>query len=1673
MNARLYRIVFNAARGMRIVVQETARSTGKASGATPVLVGTALASLLVAMAAQAQIVGAPGAAPGLRPTVLLAPNGVPLVNIQTPSPAGVSRNLYNQFDVQPQGVILNNSRTDVQTQLGGWVQANPFLATGPARIILNEVVSGNPTQLRGAIEVGGQRAEVIVANPAGIAVDGATFINASRATLTTGAPQLNALGGLEGYVVRGGTVSIDGAGLDARSTDYAAILARAIKVNAALWANELKVVTGANQVSADQGQVSPTAGTGKAPVFALDLAHLGGMYAGKITLIGTEHGVGARNAGTIMAADGSGPLSGPGEFVITADGRLENIGTIQAARRAAIAAESLANSGRITSGGELKIATQGALGNTGGTLEAQSLQLASGSDIDNRGGTMRQTSGVGLTVTAPILSNTAGGVIGAELLPETPAQPGPGTGIDGTGASHPATPSTGIETGTGSGGGSGSGGSATSASPSDMPMPAPGTITAAGSILNDAGRVYVGGPIHLQTPQVDNNGGSLTTTSLTASGPSFRNAGGTVNVAGSFTAHVDRFDNTGGTVRAGSLQIASSGDLVNTDGQLESMGDANIAAAGSLDNTRGSITAARHVAITAASMQGAGVLGAGIQADGKLGSAGDLRVTTTGALAANGTILAAGDATLQGASIDLSSSTTTAANIALTATQGNLITSAARVTTPGTLSVTADAHAGQGWVNDTGRLIAGQLDVRASNIANTHGGQIVQTGSGATRITVAGALINNAGTLASKGNTTVAAASLANQAGSIRAAEASNLDLAVGGLLDNSAAGVIGAGGNAAITAGVLRNDTGRITAVGDLSATIVGAATNIGGTLAANGSTTLTADTLDNTRGSVAAVHGQLRAATAGQTVNAAGKLQAGRAVALANGGLVNTAGYVSGSRVSVDTRGNALANTHGTIAALTAVTVNSGALVNDAGLIHSGGAMTIDVHGAGYDNRGGQTLAAGDLRIDAGAIDNTGALIRSGATTTLNAASIANANTSGADQGIEGDNVAITTVALGNTSGAIRANVNATLTSSGTVDNTSGLISAGDTVAIVDPNAANPAAKTLDVTNTGGAVLADQRLAVDAASLGFDGQLRSGGDMRLALTQDVVTAAASRTIASHDLSVATRGNVTHGGTLAAGNALALSARNIDNTATGDIRGHATTLAASDTVTNRGVIDGVVTRIDAGTLTNIGTGRIYGDRISIGAATLNNLAETVNGVTSAGTIAARARLDIGAQAISNRDGSLIFSAGDLAIGGSLDADGRATGAAATLGNHASTIEATDNAGIGAAVLNNTNDGVTWILQPGTSEHRVEYAVPGSATHYPASEVLLAVGGNLPIVSIDNAGWSNWVATDASNPLAPGSNAAARLLLPSPDYPLERFRAYYLQSPANSADRSFRTCNVDTCETTAMPGAWYAISDPIWATFGVAPPPADLPATHPGRIDPHIAVGQEGLSATVDGPSGPTTVMLQRFDHPVTQAEYEQWQAYRAAHEALDVATLGFIHTITGVVRGPEGDKPPRLSSIYDAFDYTVTGSTAVLQSSAPGKILAGGAMNIDVGSGTNDMSQILAGGALTVAGGTIANVGLVVDAPTVQTGTAIHSYVQNDRRTYQFAPYDLTTYATITVAAARQEGNTSISGSGADAGSLTLGQTSATAQGAGSVQGTRVNPIVQVHAAVGGVGRV
>ena len=388
MNKQLYRIIFNKVRGLWVVVAEnvTAKSkqtgAGNASGNARSLTvrmkglrfSILLALGLVGTLAQAQIVADPNAPGSQRPTVGNAANGVPLVNIQTPSAAGVSRNTYTQFDVNQQGVILNNARENTQTQLGGYVQANPSLAAGAARVILNEVNTSNPSLLHGYVEVAGSRAQVVIANPSGISCNGCGFINASRATLTTGSPIMNG-GRLDGYLVQGGAISITGNGLDASRVDYTDIIARAVQVNAGIWANELTVGAGANKVSADLSQITPIEGGAAAPFFGIDVAALGGMYAGKITLIGTEAGVGVRNAGKIGLS--------AGEVTITADGRLENTGQIDGATTH-LSARTVDNLGTGSLFGDrLAITVDGRLENAG-QISGASTHL-SARTVDNLG----------------------------------------------------------------------------------------------------------------------------------------------------------------------------------------------------------------------------------------------------------------------------------------------------------------------------------------------------------------------------------------------------------------------------------------------------------------------------------------------------------------------------------------------------------------------------------------------------------------------------------------------------------------------------------------------------------------------------------------------------------------------------------------------------------------------------------------------------------------------------------------------------------------------------------------------------------------------------------------------------------------------------------------------------------------------------------------------------------------------------------------------------------------------------------------------------------------------------------------------------------------------------------------------------------------------------------------
>ncbi|VEJ55664.1 hemagglutinin repeat-containing protein [Pragia fontium] len=420
MNKNLYRIIFNKARGMLMVVPEIAGShtSGQASSGTghtlsqliatikpiSLFTGMALGLLTVTFPTYANIVADANAPANQRPTILGSSNGTPQVNIQAPSAGGVSRNTYSQFDVDKRGVILNNSANPTQTQIGGYVAGNPWVTQGGAKIILNEVNSRNPSQLNGYVEVAGQKAQVVIANPSGITCNGCGFINANRATLTTGTANM-VNGQLEGYTVKQGKVSIQGQGLDSSRQDYTDIIAHSVEVNAGIWANELNVVTGKNKVSRDTLTVEKLAGNGTdSPEFSVDVAALGGMYANSIRMVGTENGVGVRNAGNIGTQAGS--------VVITADGRIENIGAVSSAADLELSTnQALNNSGTLYGKNNVKVTAKGAVTNSasGKIGSGRDLSIATDSQIDNQGSAY--ASGKGRVSSRQALNNR--GTIGA------------------------------------------------------------------------------------------------------------------------------------------------------------------------------------------------------------------------------------------------------------------------------------------------------------------------------------------------------------------------------------------------------------------------------------------------------------------------------------------------------------------------------------------------------------------------------------------------------------------------------------------------------------------------------------------------------------------------------------------------------------------------------------------------------------------------------------------------------------------------------------------------------------------------------------------------------------------------------------------------------------------------------------------------------------------------------------------------------------------------------------------------------------------------------------------------------------------------------------------------------------------------------------------------------------
>lgn len=373
----------------------------------------------------------------LSPSITHSPNNIEIINITTPNAKGISNNHYIDFNIKPKGAILNNSLQSItSTHLAGFISSNPHLKDSTASLILNQVTSANPSYLLGMLEVAGDKASVLIANPNGIVCKSCGFSNVANLALSTAliedklalderwlnnntintnstnsinninttnnknnanninntnTPNNNTANALSNanstqshqslqeqlkhnlsLRVQKGHINIDS--LNASNTTTLTLLSKSLKINKALYANNLSILLGSNDISlSDKGalllwqplQIANTPNakntindkTSTSPhsstqsntaqtntqessakstqqstqeitpqpnntneVLALDIAYLGGVFANSIYLIASDEHSLVQNSGTMATLPSN--MQGDNGFYIDINGRL-------------------------------------------------------------------------------------------------------------------------------------------------------------------------------------------------------------------------------------------------------------------------------------------------------------------------------------------------------------------------------------------------------------------------------------------------------------------------------------------------------------------------------------------------------------------------------------------------------------------------------------------------------------------------------------------------------------------------------------------------------------------------------------------------------------------------------------------------------------------------------------------------------------------------------------------------------------------------------------------------------------------------------------------------------------------------------------------------------------------------------------------------------------------------------------------------------------------------------------------------------------------------------------------------------------------------------------------------------------------------------------------------------
>jgi len=649
---------------------------------------------------------------------------------------------------------------------------------------------------------------------------------------------------------------------------------------------------------------------------------------------------------------------------------------------------------------------------------------------------------------------------------------------------------------------------------------------------------------------------------------------------------------------------------------------------------------------------------------------------------------------------------------------------------------------------------------------------------------------------------------------------------------------------------------------------------------------------------------------------------------------------------------------------------------LNNEKGLILSGGNMSLTQQNQFLNNQEGRLLSGKDLTLTALSVDNragmivadgsstlnittdinnqkvgnTGSLIQAQGGLTINTTNLNNQNTKGNAQsvpiqGILAGQVEVNAQQLDNKQGGVYSVSSQVLNVVNQLDNTQGeLFSTGDI---------RIQGKGASIKNSQGSIQAAEKLNIQVNALSGDGDIEAN-HTNIQLVQDFDSQ--RDLVGRSSLSLTTQGNLINRAGLLSEGHTQVNAKNIENTENAEIQGKQTALTSEQNITNRGLIKGTVENVikTGDTLTNIGTGRIYGGHVALqaGQKIVNTDELQSDGTIKSAVVAAKARLDVAAPLVENNKtvftkdfafnglGGTFASEGKIVFGRSLDENNQAQGLGDLLLNRGALI---DSKGVVFGMKLTKNENARLIT-------RLE-----EVDRQKVNEHYLVEGGNPNANERINFNLLKWVPFSRSGKVA-----------------------YKTDNPVMATD-----ANIDG-KIIAQPGesicvnksncsiVEYNKNDPIWAALGVTPPKTEAPKlTVPkellikpeepempermyfGNARFHKKKMQEYELKLAEYKAAMKTYEEKLEPYKEQLAPYFKWQLENeSAFKALSDAIEAHNSEIEG----------KRFTNFWDIYVRERIKSETQVKETHPGKILSQGDLEYHGGL-VNDRGQVLASG--------------------------------------------------------------------------------------------------------------